>query len=105
MLKPALALALVASMYGLFWFGQARGSESMLANAQAAYADYEDALAHAQREYDALQSQLSAEIGRLGHDLEVEQDTREYWRGIADEKAAEASRYRSLAAFRGGEAY
>lgn len=83
-MKLLIAATLVVTLYSAFWLGQARGATGMLLLAreeqQAIVVDYEDALAQAQREYDALRDELSAEIGRLKHELEVAQDTREYWR-------------------------
>lgn len=103
--KIALTVILVCSLLGAYWLGQARGAESFLVEAQAAYADYEDALAAAQREYDALLTSSNARMAELEMELIIEQDTREYWWREADQKAAEASRWKSLAGFFSGVAY
>ena len=98
LLKVVLFLTLVLAFYGLLLYGQALGAEAALAQAreeqQTIVADYEDALAQAQREYDRLSIQLSAEIGRLEHELEVAQDTREYWQEETLQAKAERDVYK-----------
>lgn len=105
MLKAALALALVASMYGLFLWGQARGAEAFLAEARATYADYEDALHYAQAQYDKMLSASNAHLAQLEMNLAIERDTLEYWRHEAEQAKAERDRWKSLAAFVSGQAY
>ena len=108
-LKVVFFIALVVAFYGLLLYGQAIGAEAALAQTreeqQAIVADYEDALAHAQREYDALRDTSNAVIAELEMELAVEQDTKEWWRAEADQKAAEASRWMSLANVLRGLAY
>lgn len=78
----------------------------------AVRADYEDALAQAQREYDALVIAYREEITRLETNeavlldrLQVTWDTNDFLRAELDQRSAEVSRYKSLANFLSASAY